>query len=180
MMTLFSYNEFISYYEEYKRFPIGIYTPKRKLNANQLQAYYKKYSDKIIKAEKKREEYFENIEKQDSLSYNVKEKVIKRDKNKCRLWEILNAEEREKAIQNGYNVPLAKKVTLAHVIRRSSKKELINTVCNIYQISLLFHERLDNYKNPLTGENISKEQVLLWWKRIINNKRIFKFLLKNS
>lgn len=171
-------NEFNEYYSNTGYFPLGMYTPKKKLNERQLDSYYKKYCTKIDKIVAKREDYFNNPSNQDSLMDETKEAVSIRDGNKCRLWKTLTKEERSLAEWHGYNNYFVKKLTFAHCIRRSKRKDLINDIDNVYQVSLLFHHRLDFYQNPLTGKSITKEETSEWWKRIINDVEVYNYLTK--
>jgi hypothetical protein len=170
--------DFKEYYKKKGRFPMGLYTPAYIPNEKQIQTLYGKYVTKINKKENKRQEYFDNAEKQDSLSEETKDLVVKRDKYICRLWSILKNRERSIAIENGYDNYFVKKLTFAHFIPRSINKDLVNSLDNVYQISLLFHNRLDKFQDPLTGEFTDKSVTLNWWKRIIGDDDLFNKLIK--
>lgn len=172
---MYTFEEFVEYYESTNFFPNGIYTPKKECNEKQLQSYYKKYCKKYEKIGERIQQESDKGSK-DSLSEETKFIVTNRDGNRCRLWSILTSDEKNIAIKNGYNNPIAKKLTFAHVIRRSNNTELVNDPDNVYQVSLLFHSRLDEYKNPLTGKYLSKDDINLWWKRIVDDYTVYKYL----
>ncbi len=160
-MNRLSYKDFVEYYHINKRLPLGIWTPAS-LNEAQLKTKYKKYLCLVDK----------QVENSDPKWEDVRGKVYKRDGDSCRLWKVLSLEECQDAINNGY-VGQFKIITPAHFVPKSVSPSLRYEVDNIYTLSLMFHSHLDDFRNPLNGVSITKEEVLKWWKRIINNANMY-------
>jgi hypothetical protein len=95
----------------------------------------------------------------------IRKEVFSRDSYKCRLLSILSEDEKSGLPLDGLN----KKLDPAHVFGRGSHPHMKYEVDNVVTLSRLFHNRLDQYKNPLTGEDISLDETYEWWKRIAGN-----------
>jgi len=105
----------------------------------------------------------------------LKEKVSKRDK-RCRLMKILTAQEylilRKKA-----PAKLLERWDHAHVIGVGSHPHMCYNEKNVVLLNRYSHENLDNCRNPLTGEPITREERDDWWRRIVGDT-IFEELLE--
>lgn len=176
-----TYEEFVSYYEKYHRFPDGQFCREKKLNELQLKTKFKKYEKNQDKQKEKRQEQlhskkYERLHTIDEKWENCKKIVDKRDNRQCRLFPLLTIEERklvEKQL-HGYNKVLDR----AHVFRRTIKHMKYMTD-NVYTLYRLFHNRLDQYLDPIYGTPISVEESIKWWKRIIGESK-YEFLLETS
>jgi hypothetical protein len=102
--------------------------------------------------------------------------VRERDGYSCRLAEILSSEEIH---QSGYLTWPKDQCECAHVIRRSQSLTLYYETKNIVLLHKHFHERLDQYKNPITGKSITKEEADTWWARIVGAEE-FLWLIENK
>jgi len=123
---------------------------------------YKKYNKQVEKNKPVTDEKWEE----------VKSFVLERDKE-CLLFNILSVEEKKYLLkeQKDFTWLNKKNVDCAHILSRSQYPKYIYVCDNIFLLGRLFHSRLDTYKNPLTGENISSEERDKWFERImIDNK----------
>jgi hypothetical protein len=92
-------------------------------------------------------------------------------KNYCRLWKILTEEEKEICTSNfKFNFWLNNNLDVAHIVRRSKSKDLYYDLDNLLLLGRFFHQMLDQYKCPLTGNYITKEDQANWFERIKNGK----------
>lgn len=98
----------------------------------------------------------------------VKKQIAKRDKNSCRLCRVLTAQEmmvlRRKAGS------LLNVLDPAHVFGVGPHPHMVYIEENIYMINRYSHDMLDTFKDPITGNKISREEHHGWWKRIIGEK----------
>lgn len=112
---------------------------------------------------------------------SVKEEVRRRDRVD-RIFKILNAKEAFVLRRNG-SIQL-QTLDPAHIIPVSSNSEIMYEACNIVLLNRFSHEMLDNCRNPVTGEHISRRERENWWVRILkgNPKQFeeFKTLLKEK
>jgi hypothetical protein len=99
----------------------------------------------------------------------LKEKVIKRDKSKCRLSSILSLKEHLLLMKCG---PLKMLRTLdpAHVFSVSTHPELCYEELNVVTLNRFSHTCLDNGLSPITGHIITREESIGWWKKIVSNE----------
>lgn len=109
----------------------------------------------------------------------VKDKVYIRDNNTCRLCKVLTF--REMLILRKKAGPLLKILDPAHFLPVSQRPDLCYETNNICVLNRYSHTMLDDYRNPLTGEYINKEEVLSWWGRILRgNENQYLFLKKEE
>ncbi len=99
----------------------------------------------------------------------VKKKVWERDNNTCQCTRAMSIIECNKLKTGDSNTPSIKDV--CHVVPRSLCKKLYYDMDNLVLMCRLFHDRLDSYKHPVTGESISREERDCWWVRIIGRER---------
>jgi len=128
----------------------------------------------IYKRERCYEKYLEKLEKQ-TKKQKIDKKINERDKSLCALLKILTPEEFNNFINNNNTNVLWKirKKDNAHILPKSSYPEFAFDMDNIVVLSRLFHERLDNYQDPLTGIFIGKEGRKKWFERIMKENRIW-------
>ena len=109
----------------------------------------------------------------------VKKEVYARDKHFCRLCRILTASEmillRKKA---GVYLKI---LDPAHYLAVSERPDLCYEANNICTLNRYSHSLLDDYRNPITGDYINKEEVKVWWDRILKgNESQYSFLKKEG
>jgi hypothetical protein len=161
--------DFISFYNKYKRFPDGSYVSKNGYNFLQMERKYKRYRSSLEKRKEKMISYMV-----DEKWIRVKKEVGLRDKYTCRLYPFLTAEEKE-IIEESFFGGL-KEIDYAHVFNKSKYKFMKYLPENVVCLSRLFHARLDIYRDPITGKNITKEEVENWWKRIVGEEQYTRLL----
>lgn len=105
---------------------------------------------------------------------SLKEKISKRDKNTCRLVRILTAQEFYLLLKKAPK-KLIERLDHAHIFGVGSFPHMCYNDLNVVLLNRYSHENLDNCKDPLTGENITKEDRDEWWKRIVG-ENIFRDL----
>lgn len=90
-------------------------------------------------------------------------------KDYCMLWNILNKEEKDYIIINfRENLFLNQNLDCAHIEGKGNNPKEKYNIENIVIIGRYFHRLIDDYKDPVTQENISGEQRDNWFKRIKN------------
>lgn len=109
----------------------------------------------------------------------TKKRVKLRDKNTCRLCCALNVQEFKKLKKNAG--PYLYHLDAAHYLAVSDRPDLCYSSANIVLLNHYSHSLLDSFKDPITGEPITKEENLKWWKRILKtNKLQYDFLLSKG
>lgn len=96
----------------------------------------------------------------------VKKIVRTRDKDQCRLIRCLTAVEYLILKKNAG--PYLNILDPAHYLSVSERPDLCYDSDNICLVNRYSHQNLDDFKNPLTGDPISEEEVQKWWSRIIS------------
>jgi predicted nucleic acid-binding protein len=136
---------------------------------------FDKYNKQLDKNKVKHElQSLKNKNKDADIDYKwieVRETVKLRDGNMCRLYPTLTKEEKIYLLKSQKdNLWLNKTLDPAHVLSRSSTPCLVYDPENIVILGRLFHSRLDNLQNPLTGESVSVEERNQWWIRIVGQE----------
>jgi hypothetical protein len=107
----------------------------------------------------------------------LKALVRQRDGNKCQAMNTFSIEEAKEFIAKPGQRSLGQGslggLDCAHIVSRAiaPMDDLYYNSDNVVLIDRLFHKRLDEYKSPVTGESINKEDRDNWWKRIIGEPR---------
>lgn len=96
----------------------------------------------------------------------VKDKVKARDKVDRMLKTATPAEYLALKKKAGYLLGI---LDPAHYLAVSDRPDLCYKSYNIVLLNRYSHECLDSFKDPITGEPISKEDVRLWWERILKS-----------
>ena len=107
----------------------------------------------------------------------LKEKITKRDKSTCRLMRILTAQEylllRKKA-----PAKLLERLDHAHIKAVSERPDLCYDYWNCVLLNRYSHENLDNCRDPITAEPITKDERNRWWLRIMEgNAKQYEYLI---
>ena len=108
----------------------------------------------------------------------LKDQVLKRDNYRCRLWCILTEEEKDLIRQ--YLYPPLSYTDTAHIVSKAKSKKLQEDIDNIITLTRIFHTRLDQFKNPLTGKFITKKERENWFIRIVGEEHYQKLLEKSK
>lgn len=154
---ILTFQEFLKYYNKHGKCINQIQKPRKPLNERQIKSRY----DKYLKSEEKTN----NLRKENLKWRRLVNEVRSRDRDSCRLWFVLNSEERRILIENAGH--LLNILDPAHVFGKGSKPELKFEIDNIILLNRYSHTMLDENKNPITGDYISIEEKESWWKRIL-------------
>lgn len=164
-MEILCFEEFLTYCN--KSFCIR----KTIISKNCLKVYkqescYKKYLENCNKQ-------FENMYKFDN-DKQFRSKIIARDKT-CRIWNILNQDEKKFIFTNYYEEYdyLSKILDVCHAVARSRSPELIYEEDNVFLSSRYFHSLLDSNKDLITQKSISSEKTESWITRIMNENNFW-------
>ena len=155
--------------------------PKNPLSERQLHSKYEKYLKKLDKQTAKIERGMKKSLKPsktkiDEAWKKVATKVRRRDRV-CQLWPRLFANEQNEVITStGYF--LLDITDPAHIFSRGSYPHMKYDEENVVLLSRLFHSRIDQLQDPVTGESISPEERQQWWIRIVGKNRYDKLYNK--
>jgi hypothetical protein len=106
----------------------------------------------------------------------LKEEVRKRDKG-CRLLRVLSAKDHLFLTREAGR--LVEALDCAHVFGAGAFPHMIYNRKNVVLLNRYSHRLLDEYKNPVNGEPLNKEQHTKWWKRIVG-EAVYEALEKES
>jgi len=107
-------------------------------------------------------------DKNDVKWQEVKKRVTKRDRNKCRFLGTLSFKEMLQ-LQKLAPRNLLARLDHAHIFPVSLYPRLCYMDENIVLLNRFSHHNLDDCKNPVTGEAITREEQEAYWKRIIGH-----------
>lgn len=96
---------------------------------------------------------------------NVKKRIKKRDKNRCRLCEIMTIKE---FLLFQKSNPVNTGLDPAHCLPVSTHPGLCYVDKNIYSLCRTHHTRIDDFISPITGNACSMNRHYWYWWRIIN------------
>lgn len=102
---------------------------------------------------------------QDPEWQKTKAEVDKRDHGRCSFSACLSMKEAYK-LQKGSEMH----IDHAHVFSASNRPDLIYNPDNVVCLTRYIHRRMDNFKNPLTDEDIDLNEHYYWWTRILQKK----------
>jgi len=154
------FEKYKEFYNKYGKTVDQIQKPKNHLSEEELRKKYEKYL--------KKEEKKYNKEYGDEKWEEVKRQVQERDKN-CLLFKKLPKKYKGFIYSEG-NGFLLKEVDPAHIFPKSVYPHLKYDVDNVILLSRLFHSRLDEYRDPIFGEQIGKAEHEKWWIFIIGKE----------
>jgi len=104
--------------------------------------------------------------KNDPFWSDLKNKVKSRDRS-CRLMKVLTAKEALLLIKGGGPLSV---LDPAHVFGSGPFPHMVYDTDNVVLLNRVAHDRLDTFKDPITGKPITKEEHTVWWKRIVGEK----------
>lgn len=107
-------------------------------------------------------------DKNDEKWQSVKKTVKKRDKNICQICRCLTGDEAIKSRKDAVLITFSI-IDPAHIYPVSKYPEIMYEADNIMCLCRHHHSLIDNYKDPITGENIDENKVFYWWWRAKNS-----------
>lgn len=180
-MKIYSYKEFLEYYQKYGKTPNQMSASKNSLNERQVKSLYRKYLKQIKKREEKiKNKWEENKNKEIDLEdlkdekwEEVKRKVFKRDGYKCQLQKILTIKE---LMDFKLSAPSDLQMLLdpCHIFGKGSFPHLKYDEDNIVVMNRYSHSCIDQHRSPINGTSITKEEREEWWIKIVGEIRYFK------
>ena len=97
----------------------------------------------------------------------VRDIVFKRDNYQCRIWCILNTEEKQYILTHyKADFQMLQELDPAHELGRNASPENKYNVDMIYTVCRYFHSLLDTYKDPVYRTQMNREQRNVWFERI--------------
>jgi len=88
-------------------------------------------------------------------------------KDICMLWNSLSEQEKNLCDElNEKDYFINHHIDIAHLVSRSEKTTKIYDIDNVVLMGRLFHSRIDQYLNPITGEKINKFQRAFWLSKV--------------
>jgi len=152
--------------------------PNRTLNTKQLKTAYQTHVRKIKRIEQKKEQT--RIDTEETLDFILREKCLNRDK-RCQVVQIFNDSEFK---EYSHSVGLfywwgLSALDCAHVFGKGAFPHMRYVMDNVVMLNRVSHNWLDTGKSPVNGKQISNEEKINWWKRIIGEER-YKLLEKMS
>lgn len=171
-----TFDQFRLFYEKYGKCPNDVGPPKKnKLNENQLRTRFEKYlksEEKRMRSMRRLQLKSKAVQSRDLRWDEVRDEVRFRDKYECSLYRKLLQEKRfEEANFLKENAgPLFFKLDVAHIFGKGAFPHMRYDVDNLVLLNRFSHNSLDESRNPVTGVQISKDEVIEWWKFLINYK----------
>lgn len=96
---------------------------------------------------------------------DTKAEVHLRDGSRCRLMKVLTITEALALRKNAG--PFLNQIDCAHFLSVGQNPEDCYDADNIVCLNHYSHSNLDDFKSPIDGHHISKEEVYGWWVRIL-------------
>lgn len=169
-----TYNEYELFFKKTGRFIDGSYVSAKGYNDNQLKSKYNNYVQSFEKSQKRFDRQVQKSKlpktvERDLLWDEMRLKVFKRDNYKCRLYAILTDDER-RIFNEKIGFSWIQKLDPAHIFKVGSNPFLKYKEEFIVVMNRMSHSLLDSNHNPINGESISQEEIVLWWQRIVGKK----------
>jgi hypothetical protein len=184
-----NYEEFLEFYQQHGRCPNDVSRSKNKLNEVQLKSRYQKFlkseEKKIQRKERNiqtakdnKQEAIDNKDYIDEKWIKVCKLVDERDNNECQLIKLLHYGDLE--LLEELAGPLIKIKDHAHVIPRSTAPHMKYDVDNLIILNRFSHSMIDQYRDPIEGKQITKEEHEFYWKFIVGKERYNKLLERSK
>jgi len=94
----------------------------------------------------------------------VKDRLHKRDKSRCRLSRIISA--KDALILRHRAGSRIGKIDAAHIFPVSTHPWMVYELNDLVCLNRYSHEMLDTCRDPITGASITHEEVYEWWEKI--------------
>lgn len=148
-----TFEEFVEFYNEKGFLPNDVNRNRTNvLNEKQLKTRYTKYKKSREFKEIKIDEEWENVKSELNLTYCHLLKKLKEDN----LFDEIN-------ILKNKGSFLLNIIDAAHIFPKSGYPYLKYDIENIVPLNRFSHSCLDSMRDPITGEQISKEQHTYYW-----------------
>lgn len=157
-----------AFYQQYYRtgkLPGDIGARKSSLTEKQLQRKWIQYQNRELnRAEKKKSQFTQKDERWEYIKSGLGKS--------CRLIERLSELNLNDALIDLNNNAgwLLKTIDGAHYKSRSRYPFLVYYPDNVVPLNRYSHSMLDQYKDPISGEPISKEEHEEWWQLILGEE----------
>ena len=164
-VAMLSEEDFYRMYRETGRLPGDIGNRKNKLTDKQLQRKWIQYQNRELnRAEKKKSQQNQMDERWEEIKKGLGKS--------CRLIQRLYEAGYNDALRglNDNSGWLIKTIDGAHYKSRSRYPFLVYYPDNIVPLNRYSHTMLDQYKSPITGESITKEEHEEWWRFILGKE----------
>lgn len=170
------FEEFKAYYEKHGKCPNDIQERSQSLNETQLRSRYKKYLKSQNKAKEARKRHIKKaVSKkigQDEQWIETREEAFNLYGSECLLIKKLRnlgLHEYVREIRKNSS-GLHKTIDPAHVFPRGAFPQLKYDSENVVPLNRYSHSCLDQMRNPINGNQITKEEQIGWWKFIIGDE----------
>lgn len=150
-----TFSDYKKHYEKYGMCINDSFRRKNPYTEKQLITRYEKYKKDLDEQGQTQDE-------------KLRKEVVKRDRT-CRLFEVLTWQEKIDLRKHDIIVDY-KNCDMAHVFNKSSHPWMRYDLRNVVYLSRIFHSRLDSNKHPITGKQMTKNEAINWWIRIVGNK----------
>lgn len=172
---MYSYEEFLFFYEEKGYLPNDVSRRKNKLNDKQLKSRYEKY----LRSEQKRQEALERYTSKDERWEELKSK---KSLLTCELIDKLSLLGYQNAIEEirGRAGHLYFIIDPAHVFGKGAYPHMKYDLDNVVPLNRYSHSMLDQNRDPISGEQISNEDKIDWWIFIIGNNKYQELLSRST
>ena len=162
---MLSEEAFYKMYRETGKLPGDLGVRKNRLTEKQLQRKWVQYHNRELnRAEKKKSQESQRDERWEE----IKNGLGKSCRLITRLYEYrMNDALGELNTNAGW---LIKTIDGAHYKSRSRYPFLIYYPDNVVPLNRYSHSMLDQYRNPITGEQISKDEQEEWWRFILGDE----------
>ena len=162
---MLSEQEFYDSYKRTGRLPGEVGTRKQPLNEKQLKSKWKNYYFRELnQAEKKKNQNYEKDERWENIKAGLGKE--------CRLIHILYEFHKNEMLRelssNAGN--LINTVDGAHYKSRSKYPMLIYYPDNVIPLNRFSHSMLDQGRDPISGDLISKDEVEGWWQFLLGEE----------
>ena len=157
-----------AFYQQYYRtgkLPGDIGARKNRLTEKQLQRKWNQYQQRELnRAEKKKSQFNQKDERWEEIKAGLGKT--------CRLVQRLSELGLNDALIDLNNNAgwLLKTIDGAHYKSRSRHPFLIYYPDNVVPLNRYSHSMLDQYKDPINGEPISKDEHEEWWRLILGEE----------
>lgn len=170
---MLSEEQFYKYYQEKGRLPGDVGKRKNPLNDKQLHRKWVQYQQRELNRQEKKKQ-----NDKDERWENIRNDIGKECLLIKRLREYGMEEELEELDRNGSF--LIKTVDGAHFLSRSKYPSLIYYPDNVIPLNRYSHSMLDTYRDPISGEQISKEEHDSWWEFLLGEEKYNRVLYISS
>lgn len=170
---MLSFEDFRKQYYKTGIVPLAMSKRTKPLSEEALNREYHKYILKVEKQDKKRKEKLLTLKpKKQSKHIDTEKEFVQavRDRDgDCVLTDRLDVDA-YRLIKNNDTFKQGI-LDVAHIISRARALHMKHDPDNAVLLNRLFHERIDGYKNPLTGDDINEEQREKWLQILVGPER---------